>query len=104
VDEFTIAVSPDGHPIHRADDLPELPLPRKIVIGDEVLSLDGWNLRIWPVWRDTLDWLTRQAGRWCKEDPSPATKIQVSGLLNAIETTIKRKPEYHGSKQGEFEF
>lgn len=99
-----IAVSPYGQPIHDIADLPELPLPKKVVVSGDVLRVDGWQIRFWPIWMSLLTWLETQAGRWCKEDPRPENKAQVCGVIDALETMVKKKECGGGPKQGEFDF
>ena len=99
-----LGVSPDGQPINSVEELPELPLPKKVIVGGDALRVDGWIFRVWPIGKRTLDWLARQATRWLKEDPSPENKAQVNGVIEAIETMIQKKPQAGGTKQGELEF
>ena len=86
---LTLGVSPHGVPVHSVDDLPDLPLPKTIVVGDDILQVDGWHFRLWPMTKPHLSWLARQAGRWCQEDPSPENKVQVTGVIDAIESVIR---------------
>jgi hypothetical protein len=85
------------------EELPELSLPKKVIVGGDALRVDGWIFRVWPIGKRTLEWLARQATRWHAEDPSPENKAQVNGVIEAIETMIQKKPQSR-SKQGEFEF
>jgi hypothetical protein len=98
-----LGVSPDGSPLNSVEELPELPLPKKVIVGGDALRVDGWIFRVCPIGKRTLEWLARQATRWHAEDPSPENKAQVNGVIEAIETMIQKKPQSR-SKQGEFEF
>lgn len=98
-----LSVSPDGHLLNAVEELPELPLPKKVIVGGDAMRVDGWIFQVWPIGRRTLKWLARQATRWHEDDPSPENKAQVNGVLEAIETMIQKKPQ-GGQKQGEFEF
>jgi len=102
--DLPLGVSPLGIPFNSVEELPELPLPKTVIVGGDAMRVDGWIFRIWPIGRRTLEWLARQATRWHAEDPSPENKAQVNGVIEAIETMIQKKPQGGGSKQGEFEF
>ncbi|TSA32867.1 MAG: hypothetical protein D4R65_08695 [Verrucomicrobiaceae bacterium] len=99
-----MGVSPDGDLLNSVEELPELPLPKKVIVGGDAMRVDGWIFRVWPIGKRTLDWLGRQATRWYTDDPSPENKAQVNGVIEAIETMIQKKPQKGGTKQGEFEF
>lgn len=99
-----LGVSPDGSPLNSVEELPDLPLPKKVIVGGDALRVDGWIFRVWPIGKRTLEWLGRQATRWHAADPSPENKAQVNGVIEAIETMIQKKPQAGGTKQGEFDF
>ena len=101
--DLPLAVSPDGQLLNYAEELPELPLPKRVIIRGDAMQVDGWIIRVWPMGKSMLDWLGRQARSWCKEDPTPENKAQVNGVIEALETMIQKKPQ-SGTKQGEFEF
>ena len=101
--ELPIAISPSGRRIKSENKLPELPLPKMVIIRGDVLRVDGWIFRLWPIGRRTLGWLGQQAGRWCHDDPSPENKAQVTGVIDAIESFILKKRQDE-QKQGEFDF
>jgi len=102
--ELPIAVSPSGRQIGPEGKLPDLPLPKKVVVGRDALWVDGWVFRILPLGRKTLSWLAYQVGAWCRKDPSPENKAQVMGVVEAVETLVKKGPDGGGSKQEEFKF
>ena len=102
--ELPIAVSPSGRQIAPNDRLPELPLPRRVVVGRDALWVDGWVFRLVPFGKETMAWLCRQAVRWCHHDPSPENKAQVTGVIDAVETLLKRGFDEDGPKQAEFKF
>jgi hypothetical protein len=102
--DLPLGISPDGDLLNSVEELPELPLPKKVIVGGDALRVDGWLFRVWPIGKSTLDWLGRQATRWHGGDPSPENKVQVNGVIEAIETMIQKKPQGGSSKQGEFEF
>ena len=97
-----LAISPEGVGIHRAEHLPVLPLPKKVVVSENVLRVDGWHIRLWPMGQKFMDWFGRQVAHWYRLDPSPANKEQVIGEIDALETMIRKKLEQ--PIQGEFEF
>ena len=102
--ELPIAVSPSGRQIAPGGKLPELPLPRRVVVGRDALWVDGWVFRLVPFGRETMAWLASQAGRWCQDDPSPENKAQVMGVIDAVETLLKKGFDEDGPKQAEFKF
>ena len=97
-----MAISPVAVGIHREEQLPVLPLPKKIIVSQNVLRVDGWHIRFWPMGQKLMDWIGRQAAHWCRLDPSPANNEQVNGVIDAMETMVKKKPKK--PIQGEFEF
>ena len=86
-----LGISPNGTPLNSVKELPELPLPKAVIVGTEFMWVDGWTFRAWPICKAHLEWLVRQACRWCAEDPSPENRAQVSGLMEAIEKLVKSK-------------
>ena len=77
-------ISPDGRPLNSVEELPDLPLPKKVVVTEGFLCVDGWILRVWPIGRATLKWVSRQAGRWCQNDQSPENQAQVMGVIDPV--------------------
>ena len=59
--DLPLGFSPDGSPLNSVEELPELPLPKKVIVGGDALRLDGWIFRVWPIGKITLEWLARQA-------------------------------------------
>ncbi len=84
------AVSPDGKLIEPVHGFPDLPYPRKVLVDDETLWIDGWTFRIYPITQNTLDWLLFQFGRWNEEDSSLENCQQMLGILEAVESSVHR--------------
>ena len=82
-------ISPDGSPVNAVEELSDLPLPKKVIIREAFMQVDGWYFRIWPITKPHLEWLVRQACRWCEEDPSPENRARVNGVVEAIESIFK---------------
>ncbi len=101
-EDLPLAISPDGGRIHSEDQLPDLPLPKKVVVAKNVLHVDGWHIRFYPMRQKMLEWIDRSITRWNKADPSPENHAQVLGMLDAMETMVKANPTL--PTQGEFEF
>jgi hypothetical protein len=99
-----LGVSPDGYLINSVEELPDLPLPKKVIVVGNALRVDGGIFRVRPIGIRTLEWMGRQAWRWQEEDSSPENKAQVFGVFEAIERMMLEKPQAGGAKQGEFEF
>ena len=87
-----VIVSPEGKVFVSSDDLPTLPFPKKMVVGPDYLNFDGWIIRTWPFSMSLLDWFKNQTRRWCKENPDPVFKAQVSAMASALESQV-----VHGS-------
>ncbi|MDX2082078.1 MAG: hypothetical protein SFU53_14935 [Terrimicrobiaceae bacterium] len=99
-----VALSPSGRRFGRDDRLPSLPPSKKMVVGAKTLWVDGWVFRFLPMERNFLLWLSEQASRWCRRDPSPANKQQVLGVIDAVESRVKNAAGPSEPKQGEFDF
>ncbi len=82
-------ISPDGSLVNAIEELPDLPLPKRVIVREAFMLVDGWHFRIWPITRPHLEWLVRQACRWHQEDPSPEITAQIKGMIEAIETLSK---------------
>ena len=82
-------ISPDGSAVNAVEELPDLPLPKKVIVGQEFMLVDGWHFQICPITKPHLEWLVRQACRWHQEDPSPENASQINGMVEAIEARIK---------------
>jgi hypothetical protein len=41
-----LGVSPDGYLINSVEELPELPLPKKVIVVGNALWVDGWVFRV----------------------------------------------------------
>jgi len=95
-----LGISPDGRQINSVEELPNLPLPKKVIVGGDAMWVDGWVFRVYPMGKKTLAWLAHQAGCWVEEDPSPENKAQVSGVIEALETMIANQPKVDESKRG----
>lgn len=89
--DLPLGVSPLGIPINSVENLPDLPTPRKVIVGADALLVDGWSFRLRPISKKMLEWIYRQATRWSKEDPSPESRAQVFGIVEAAEIAIWRK-------------
>jgi hypothetical protein len=97
-----LGISPDGGRIHSEDQLPDLPLPQKVIVAKNVLHVDGWHIRFYPMGQTMMNWIDRLLVGWNKADPSPENHAQVIGVLDAMERSIKSTPNQ--PKQDEFDF
>ncbi|MFZ4776923.1 MAG: hypothetical protein ACOYM3_16260 [Terrimicrobiaceae bacterium] len=79
--------------IYENEPLPDLPLPKTVVVGRDCLEIDEAAVGLWVISKKTLDWLTSQMMKWKDLDPSEEYKQQLNGIIDAIETRIKEMPE-----------
>jgi hypothetical protein len=78
-------VDPDGLPVLRCDQLPTLPLPRRIVIGVRHIELDGWVFPYQRINKGFLLWLKERGEIWMERDP-----VQKEWLDEIIGTFAQR--------------
>ena len=97
-----LAISPEGRRIYGEDQLPDLPPPKQVIVARNILHVDGWNIRFYPMRQKMLNWIDRSLARWSKADPSPENCAQVLGVLDAMEACVKST--LNPPTQGEFEF
>ena len=75
--------------IYEDEPLPDLPLPKKVVVDQGYLHIDDTAVCFWVISKKTLDWLVSQIEKWQKEDPSEENKRQLLGVVEAVEQRIK---------------
>lgn len=63
-------LSPEGHWIVSAEELPELPIPKHVEVTKEFIEFDGWVFPLSYVSKSLLIWLQASFIRWVKEDDS----------------------------------
>jgi hypothetical protein len=83
-------IAPDGIRLYHVRQIPNLPLPKHIVVRDDYLFIDGWFVLINPFWMSTLRWFDGQIHRWIDMDTRPENKAQISGILDALETAAMK--------------
>ena len=88
-----------GVTIYENEPLPDLPLPKTVVVSPQHLHIDDTAVCFWVLSKNTLDWLGSQMMKWRKEDPSEENRLQLNGILDAIERRIKAMPD---ESRGEF--
>ena len=90
-DGLLLAISPDGGLIHSEDHLPDLPLPKKVVVAKNVLHVDGWHIRFYPMRQKMLDWIDRSLTRWNKADLTLKTTLRFSVCSTLWKTVSNRR-------------
>ena len=92
-DERSPAVIHRGVTFYENEPLPDLPLPKKVVVDQGYLHIDDTAVCFWVISKNTIDWLGSQITKWREEDPSEANRLQLVGIIEAAEQRIKQMPE-----------
>ena len=82
---------PDGYWIVFAEDLPTLPIPKRVVITREMIEFDGWVFPFSHVSKRLLVWMQQSFVRWTKEDASNQNKRWVEGIMEAFQDGLAGK-------------
>jgi hypothetical protein len=77
--------SPDGNWIVSADELPELPMPRRVRVTNEFLEIDDWVFPLSFVTKSLLIWLQASFYRWADEDESKRNREWLEGIFEAFQ-------------------
>ena len=83
--------SPDGHWIVSVEELPELPIPKHVVVTGNFIEFDGWVFPLSYVSKSLLVWLQATFIRWGKEDESKRNKEWIQGIADAFEYALAGK-------------
>ena len=89
-------LAPDGRRLYHTRQIPDLPLPRQVVVRDDYLFIDGWFIMLWPLHWPNIHWFGRQAIRWVKMDKRQETKAQICGILEAMENLLHTRSKEAG--------
>lgn len=93
-DPVPLGIDPEGGWIVVAEDLPALPIPRRVVVVTrQFLEIDGWVFPLWQVRRSLLVWLHQLFRRWLEQDGSARNKRWVDGIVHAFEKGLIAEPE-----------
>ena len=76
---------PDGDWIVSAEDLPELPIPKHVVVTKDSIEIDGWVFPLSYVSKSLLVWLQQSFLRWLKEDDSEKNRDWIHGIAEAFQ-------------------
>jgi hypothetical protein len=93
-DAFTappFGLSPDGHFIVSATDLPQLAIPKHVAVTRDFIELDGWVFPFSCVSKSLLVWLQQSSHRWVKEDDSDQNRQWINGIWEAFQDGLCRK-------------
>lgn len=83
-------IRPDGSEIRSVDELPILDPPSLVVVGEDVLFVDGWRIYFVAFSKDFMDWLKRLCANWVGPEADDETRFQVLGILDAIERSYRK--------------
>lgn len=81
-------MSPDGHWIVSAVDLPILPIPKQVTVTSEQIEIDGWVFPLSYVSKSLLVWLQESFLRWIEEDSSEKNKEWINGIIEAFQDVL----------------
>lgn len=84
-------LSPEGHWIVSAEDLPELPIPKHVVVTKDFIEIDGWVFPLSYVSKSLLVWLQASLLRWVKEDDSARNRQWIEGIFEAFQDGLAGK-------------
>jgi hypothetical protein len=86
-----IGIRPDGSLIRSPDDLPFLPVPKEIVVGNGILRIDQWGFSLRRVSRRFLYWLRDRSDTWRHLDPSKDNREWIQGVFEAVRDEILKE-------------
>ena len=81
-------VSPDGHWVVSAEELPTLPIPQRVVVTRDQIDIDGWVFPSSYISKNWLVWFQQTALRWVKTDDRPQTREWINGIMEAFQDGI----------------
>ena len=85
-DPVPLGIDPDGGWIVTAEDLPTMPIPRRVVVVTrQFIEIDGWVFPLCTVRRSLLVWLRQSFLRWLEQDESARNKRWVEGIVDVVE-------------------
>ena len=83
-------IAPDGTLLYHVRQLPDLPLPKHVVVRKGYLWVDGWFIRVCPISTPVLKWIHEQTGRWVSVGQGNDSHLaQVLGIVDALETMTR---------------
>ena len=82
---------PDGQWLFSAEDLPNLPIPKIVIVTNDGIEIDGWIFYIYYINRDALTWFIRSINRWKSEADSDRTREWIEGIKETFELAAARK-------------
>lgn len=86
-----IGYKPDGWPIASADDLPTLPIPTRVVVSNEYISIDGWDFPFKYIGKTMLTWFRESLLRWMKEDSSVENTLRITAIASTFQKGLQRE-------------
>jgi hypothetical protein len=93
-DPVPLGIDPAGAWIVTAEDLPALPIPRRVlVVTRQFIEIDCWVFPLCPVRRSLLVWLHQSFLRWIEQDGSARNKRWVEGIVDVVEKGLNGEPE-----------
>ncbi len=88
-------VSPGGH-VHygrtKLPKLPQLPPPEFLAVDYPFILIDNWEIRIYPLRKQGMDWLTESTARWAKGNPCPEYRRYLTEFISTLERITKNPP------------
>jgi hypothetical protein len=86
--DVPIGVKPDGGLILSFSDLPQLPIPSRVVVGRSFIDIDGWLIAYPDMRKGTLNWFRDRFLAWREVDPEEANRAWIMGMADALHDAL----------------
>ncbi len=87
-----LTVSPGGRVDYRCGKLPQLPAPEFLAVDYPFIKIDNWEIRFYPMWKTSMDWLAESTVRWARENRCPEYRRYLNEFITTLETITKNPP------------
>ena len=89
-------ITADGRLLYHVRQLPDLPLPKHVVVRNGYASADGWFIRVCPICTPVWKWVHDQSRHWATSDEGNEGHLaQVLGIVDAPETMVREDRADH---------
>lgn len=85
-------VSPGGHVHYGRAKLPQLPPPEILAVDYPFILIDNWEIRLFPLRKQGMEWLAECTSKWAKRNRSPAYRRTLTEFINTLERITQNPP------------